>query len=261
MRGRLLRVPLLLAGLALGLVGCGTATQPTETVSSPSTTPAVDDGTPDPQPSPGPSEEPSPAPGTSPVELAGEPYEGPPLGGRPGRLAVVGVAADDVLNVREEPGTDAAVVTTLDPLASEVAATGRARLLSTSIWLEVEVDGVTGWANSSFFAHLGATDDITARVLEDAGDRPSAPTLEELADAVATVVASQDPPSRVVVSAGPDGGDLGEVTVDVIGLADDAVMGLRLVVFATVDPDGFTLRTVEATALCGRGVTADGICV
>lgn len=240
---------------ALGTVGCAADAPVTDPP-----TPTADPGDVSPAPSPDdePSAETSPSP--TPTELAGEVYDGPPLGGFPAALDVIGVAADDVLNVRAGPGVDAEVVATLAPLATDVAATGAARLLPGSIWLEVEVDGTTGWANSSFFAFLGSTDDITARIVEDE-ERPRAATLEELAQLVAARVASQEPASRIVISDGPSVGDLGEVTVDVVGLGDDAAAGLRLVVFATVEADGFTLRTVERTVLCGRGVTDDGICV
>lgn len=197
----------------------------------------------------------------SPTELAGEPFDGPPLNGAPATLDVIGVAADDVLNVRAGPGVDAEIVATLPPLTTDVRATGAARLLPGSIWLELEVDGTTGWANSSYLAFLGGTDDITARLLDQLDERPSAPTLEELAREVAALVASTDPPSEVVISDGPSVGDLGEVTVDVVGLGDDAGRGFRLVVFATQDDDGFTLRTVESTDLCARGTTGDGVCV
>ena len=75
-----------------------------------------------------------------------------------------------------------------------------------------------------------------------------------------------------VAVAPSEGGDVGEVTYDVIGLADDSVAGVRLHVFgAPTDADlprsallqasSFTLKTVETTALCGRGVTLDGLCV
>jgi hypothetical protein len=165
-----------------------------------------------------------------------------------------------VLNVRAGPGVDAEIVATLPPLASEVPATGAARQLPRSIWLEVEADGTTGWANSSFFAYLGGTDDITSRLLAGVDERPSAGTLERLAVDVGGLVASEDPPSRIVITDGPSVGDLGEVTVDVIGLGDDALRGLRLVVFATVDADTFTLRTVEATELCARGGGSGGPC-
>lgn len=246
---------------AMVLAACGTDEPGTVLPdgASPSATPSPSA---EPSPSPSPDEDPSPepSPSPSPVELAGEPFDGPPLNGMPATMLVLGVAADDVLNVRSGPGTDADVVATLAPLATDVAATGAARLLPGSIWLEVEHADGTGWANSSFFAFPGPTDDITARLLEAAGERPSAPTLEELAIDVAALVASEDPPSRIVISDGPDVGDLGEVTVDVVGLGDDAVVGLRLVVFATEEGDGFSLRTVEATDLCGRGVGLEDGC-
>ncbi len=51
-------------------------------------------------------------------------------------------------------------------------------------------------------------------------------------------------------------GDLGEVTFDVVGMPDDAQHGVRLHVFGTPLPGGFALKSVEATVLCSRGVTA-----
>jgi len=81
--------------------------------------------------------------------------------------------------------------------------------------------------------------------------------------AVARTRASTDPRSDIVVVARPTSGDLGEVVIDVIGLGDDSVVGLRLRVFGQpIDTDaGFELRSVEETVLCGRGVSSDGICV
>ena len=79
---------------------------------------------------------------------------------------------------------------------------------------------------------------------------------------VAESQASVEPASRIRVARPPSVRDLGDVTYDVIGLGDDALFGLRLRVFGTPDESGesFTLKTVESTALCGRGVTADGLC-
>ena len=55
--------------------------------------------------------------------------------------------------------------------------------------------------------------------------------------------------------------------VDVIGLGDDSIKGERLHVFATVVYDdagrvvvSYDLKSVEATLLCGRGVS-DGLCL
>lgn len=184
------------------------------------------------------------------------PYEG-------AELAVVGVAADDTLKVRSGPGVEFDVVFELEPLAMDAVATGHNRSLGEAgFWSEITADGRTGWANSAFLLQPGQTRDITAELYPTPADRPSAETMLELGRTVAAANASEEPPSDIVVVDGPTVGDLGEITVDVIGLGDDAQGGVRLKIFAQPDPGGesFTVRTVEATVLCSRGV-ADGLCV
>ncbi len=192
--------------------------------------------------------------------LPGEPIDVPPWRGD--IVAVVGVAHDDVLNVRAAPGIDQAIVATLDPLEDNVLVLGNARSLPKSIWTQVELDGVTGWANISFLAYLGDTDDITARLVNDLGETPRAETMLDLGLIVAEALASEEPLSRVVMSVAPTVGDLGEVTYDVIGLGDDSLHGVRLHVFGTPDEggEGFVLKSVERTQLCARGISG-GFCV
>lgn len=200
---------------------------------------------------------------TSPTtgELPGEeidifPYEG-------AALAVVGVAADDVLNVRTGPGTGFEVAFELEPLADDVVATGHNRMIEgEGMWAEVTSGPRIGWANAGYLLQPAQVTDITTQVAPTPAELPSAETLVELAEQVAATRASQEPPSTITVVDGPTVGDLGEITVDVVGMADDSVGGERLHVFATPDPggEGFTLRTVEATLLCLRGVS-DGLCV
>lgn len=64
---------------------------------------------------------------------------------------VVGVAADDVLNVRAGPGVSAEIVATLAPETAELESTGRIADVGTALWREVVVpgDGV-GWVNAAF---------------------------------------------------------------------------------------------------------------
>ena len=65
--------------------------------------------------------------------------------------AVVLVAPDDVLNVRDEPLGE--IVSTLDPTATGVTTTGSTDTLDDgALWREVETDGETGWVNSRFLA-------------------------------------------------------------------------------------------------------------
>lgn len=192
--------------------------------------------------------------------LAGEPIE---LFAREGDvLGVVGVAHDDVLNVRAGPGTDQPVVATLDPLADDVIATGRARQLPRSLWYEVDVDGVTGWASIAFLAYIGDTFDSTDEAIATLGTGPIAETMVDVGRIVAETFASADPVSEITMTAPPTGSDTAEVTYDVIGLGDDSVLGFRVRVLAEVDEGGeaFRLTRVESTLLCARGLS-EGICV
>ena len=219
------------------------------------------------------------------VALPGEPYEfGPPAGAG---LAVVGVSHDSVLNVRDVPageivarldnvmnvGSEPVVyvrrpdsdelIATLD-LNRGVIATGNTRKLPTTVWHEIGMGDAVGWASSAFLSPLGATTDATAEIVAILGETPAAATLAGLGRIVAEAVASDEPPSRVVVSGAPVIGDLGEVTVDVLGRPDDAVRGFRLHIFAQQDSDSdlFTLKTVESTTICDshRGVSEEGLC-
>jgi hypothetical protein len=117
---------------------------------------------------------------------------------------------------------------------------------------------VTGWADSASLAYLGATYDATARIVAKLGGPPTAGSMLELGRIVAMAEAPTQEPivSRVTVTVAPTLGDLGEVTYDVVGFPDDSVGGERLHVFGTPG-DTFTLKTVEATTLCRRGVSAD----
>ena len=257
---------------------------------------AVDDGS-EPVSTDGDGDAPDDAPGEAPedgseqapedpaVVLPGEPYEfGPPAGAA---LAVVGVSHDSVLNVRDVPAGEIvarldnvmnvgsepvvyvrrpdsdALIATLD-LNRGVIATGNTRKLPTTIWHEIRMGDAVGWASSAFLSPLGATSDATAEIVAILGETPAAPTLAELGRVVAEAVASDDPPSRIVVSGAPVIGDLGEITLDVLGLPDDAVRGFRLHIFAQQDSesDPFTLKTVESTTICDshRGVGEEGLC-
>lgn len=195
-------------------------------------------------------------PAPDPSDLPGEaieiyPYEG-------AELSVVGVAHDDVLNVRVGPGTRFAILEELAPTATGLTATGHNRTVDDGFWTEVIIDGSTGWVNGGFVLQFGATDDITATL----DPLPSGETMIAVAELVAAQRASEEPRSRITIVTEPTVGDLGEVTVDVIGFGDDAVGGERLHVFATPAEggEGFTVKSVEKTPLCSRGVS-EGSCL
>jgi uncharacterized protein YraI len=192
-------------------------------------------------------------------ELPGVPVQAgaPPAGSV---RIVVGVAADDVLNVRSVPGGD--VVGAVGP-TGEVTASGRARDVDGVRWIEVSADDTTtGWVSGRFLAAgTGGTEDLTALTVERHAGVPTADSMAGLGRIVADALASDGTTPRVTVVAGPTSGDLEEITVDLLGLEDDSVAGYRLRVFATEDSGTYTVRTVEATSLCSRAVDPDGLCV
>ncbi len=198
---------------------------------------------------------------TSTTGLPGDPFDGFAEDGDV--LVVMGVAHDDKLNIREGPGTDQALLTRVGPIEDDLTATGRARILSRSIWYEVSTaDGITGWANASFLSFMGGVDDATAEFL-DGGDPPVTETMQQMGELVAAGFASTDPESDIVQSVAPTTGDLHEITYDVVGIGDDSATGYRLHIFATANGDsdeGFTLRTIERTTFCGRGLAGE-LCV
>jgi Bacterial SH3 domain len=196
------------------------------------------------------------APSTTTGELPGEPIEFGPAEGD--TVAVIGVAHDDVLNLRAAPGADQAIVGEIPPTFDALTALGETRELPGSFWIGVDYDGTRGWVNLRYIGYLGDTTDETSVVIDEVD---GAETMLDLGFLVANTFASEDPPSEIVLVEAPTVGDLGEVTYDVIGLGDDALRGVRVHVFGTPITEAFTLRTVEVTALCGRGVDDQGRCV
>ncbi len=199
--------------------------------------------------------------GPTTTTVAGEPVDLGPLAGDV--LGVVGVRHDDVLNVRSGPGVGYSILTGLDPLEDEVVAKGNTWYIPGAFWIEVEAGGVEGWVNLRYVAYLGDTDDMTSRLIADLGERPEAETMLDLGMIVAEAVAFEGEGARdPVVSVAPSVGDLGEVTIDVLGSADDSIGGYRLHVFGmpSESGEGFVLGSVEATVFCSRGVSG-GVCI
>jgi hypothetical protein len=175
-------------------------------------------------------------------------------------LMVMGVAHDDVLNLRAGPGTGQPVLETIPPTYMDLIATGETRRLSGAFWARIDYDGTIGWAHLGFLGYPGSVEDITAELVDDLGSIPTATTMTGLAEIVAESMSSDEVTSAIVQVTPVGTGDLHEVSYDVIGFADDAVVGVRLHIFGQPDGSGFTLKSVEMMVICGRGVD-DGVCV
>jgi hypothetical protein len=172
---------------------------------------------------------------------------------------VIGVRYDDVLNLRAAPGASQPIRDEIPPTYDDLVALGNTRQLPRSFWIEVDYEGTVGWVHMGFVGYAGQVTDQTSRVVEQLGERPVEPSMTDLAEVVASVFDSDEPESDIVQVTPVTGGDLTEVTYDVIGLGDDSVRGSRLHIFAEESGSGFTLRSVEMTAICDRGVD-NGLC-
>lgn len=261
LRGMRRVTPALLAALAMLVAACGTdagtpttTTVPdTTTTTAPSTTTTVETTTTTVETTT------TTTPTDTTTTLAGEPIVFGPADGD--IVMVVGVKYDDVLNLRAAPGADQPISDEIPPTYANLVAQGNTRDLSPGFWIEVDYEGTVGWVNFAYVAFEGDVTDETSTVLDELGERPVEPTMTDLGELVADVFDSEEEgQSDTVQVTEVVEGDLVEVTYDVIGLGDDAVLGYRLHVFAEESGDGFTLRSVEATLLCARGVSG-GACV
>ena len=265
-----------------------------EDASEPEEEPAVEDA-PEPEEEPAVEDAPAPAPEDTDAAapLPGEPFEFGPSAGA--GLAVVGVAHDSALNLRDipsgeviarldnvmdgvrdpavyvrEPDSDE-IIATVD-IQRGIVATGNTRQLPTTIWHELRVGDLLGWASATYLAPLGADRDATAEVVEALGEDPTADTLSDLGLQVSALFASTgEVQSQTTISSRPGVFEaLGDVTLDVLGLPDDSTRGYRVNITADAgaedwtqeDAGPFTLRSVTVTPICDshRGVSDDGLC-
>lgn len=255
------RALLLLICCGILIAACGEDAGTTTTTVSATSSSTTADSSPPSTTAPAPTTTPPSTVDTTPstTTLPGEEIEFGPVAGD--QVMVIGVSFDDHLNLREAPGTAFDVIARIPSDYLELVALGHTRDIGRSFWIEVDFDGVVGWVHMGFIGFQGVTDDLTAFVVEQMAERPTAGSMTELGQLVAEQFVSEDVESDVVKVIDETVGDLGEVTFDVVGLADDSVRGVRLHLFGEPFEGGFALRTLEVTYLCGRGVTDDGICV
>jgi hypothetical protein len=174
---------------------------------------------------------------------------------------VIGVRHDDVLNLRAGPGTNSPIRDEIPPTFTNLVALGNTRELPSSFWIEVDYNGIKGWVSMRYIGYEGDTTDDTARIISELGESPVRASMADLGELIAEIYATSDNATADIVQVTPvTSGDLGEVSYDVVGFADDSVLGSRVHVFGQPANGGFGLKSVEVTVICGRGVD-DGACV
>ena len=157
------------------------ANPPTPTVAAPPATSTL--------PAPPTVAPPLPTPTTGPLPTATA------VSTAPDGYQVAFVAANDVLNVRRQPGANAAVVGRLAPDATGIQITGEGQnLFGSNLWVPVESDAGEGWVNSRFL-----TETISREMF------CSDPAVEELLDQFVEAVEEEDG-KRILELVHPDRG-------------------------------------------------------
>jgi hypothetical protein len=204
---------------------------------------------------------------------AATPQPGPEIKGEPveitvpettNEVAVIGLPATETLSIHALPGIDQLVIGEIPGGADKVVMLGQAFETDDGLlWWLVQYDGIQGWVQPQV-AYPGGSDDVTELVLDAVGDATTFASVDDLVDAVAEPFVSDEGSSRVVgvSSSEPDARFRTQTTVDVIGLADDSILGYRLLVttVGTADDEAQRIERVQRLPLCGRGVTPDGLC-
>jgi hypothetical protein len=238
---------------ASSIAGCEWASDPSPDPTTTSATPSEVETSSEPE-EPTESEEPTAAEPTTPAEddLPGTPVDGFPEAGV--SLTIVGVSAQEILNLRIGPGVEYDSIARMPP-DTNLVATGRNRDLGSSagLWYQVRAGDDVGWVISTYVAELGASRDVTDRFVP----KPRADSRRELIDDVVTAWGGD--PSEAVVVYGPVEIEDLQFRVDVPS-DDDAVTGARLFVVARVRGDTYIVTRVTATQLCARGVSGTGEC-
>lgn len=164
----------------------------------------------------------------------------------------------NVLNVRAASDPQEETLGELDPLGGLATLTGRAVSVSEQTWAEIEGDDGVGWVASPY---LGAAEEVT----EDYSDLPAQQSEAAVADAVAEEALAQlpelDEEDAVLVRAVGDSTEEELQVLDFAGLPDDSVRGDRLVITVGPEAGEWEVTEVEATPICHRGVSEEGLCL
>lgn len=108
---------------------------------------------------------------------------------------VINVSADDILNVRAEPGLDGAIVGRLAADAGGLGVSGERRMVGQSAWVTVTVSGTSeGWVNAHYLAPHDRK--ILFRVVDVEADEHL--NVREGAGTDRSIVARLDPGSKDV---------------------------------------------------------------
>jgi len=190
---------------------------------------------------------------------------------------VVGVAADDVLNVRDGAGVTYAIVGAIPPHGMGVRVTGSGVRVEDATWVPVRYGQVEGWVNASYLARqVGGADESATRTSSSIVMALAAHDMEAVADYVHpdlgvrispyTYVRADGPPAEqdIVLSADEVRGAWDDPTVRLWGVFDGSGLPIEMTFAAywarfIYDQDYARPHAVGFNATIGHGNTINNI--
>lgn len=175
---------------------------------------------------------------------------------------VVGVESGDVLFVRALPDPTSEEVGRLAPTGDTTLA-GRERNVKSGIWAEVELDGGVGWVNTNHLGYIpDRGEDITdeLRALDADGTGEAVDAARNVAESYVESEHGAGGPRPNVIMVETPAHDTPIYRVDIIGQADDSVLGERLELIMEAGASGYQVAEGTGFQLCRRGAGAEGLC-
>jgi hypothetical protein len=173
-------------------------------------------------------------------------------------LAVMRVAPDDVLWVRERPGENERVSGQLAHDARGIRATGPVCQIGKSIWFEILAGSTKGWANGAFFMPATEPANETERFKAMLGSAKYKDADELVTAVVRGLEEEQKEASHVRFEVRLLGVSRKNGTLALLYaccFADDSAMGEQIWLDLTEATGSASLRGARVSVLCPRGTT------
>jgi hypothetical protein len=175
-------------------------------------------------------------------------------------LAVIGVAPDDTLALRERPGANERQLGALPHDTRGVKALGSVCRVGSATWFRVALGDAEGWANGAFLSPATKPVDETARfrkLLGTARFASDGALVSALQKALERELGKEPEPRFEAKLVGTARGSVTVALLHLCCFADDSVQGEQVWLELAQKDGQWTLARARASRLCSRGTSGD----
>jgi hypothetical protein len=177
-----------------------------------------------------------------------------------GELAVIGVAPDDTLALREGPGASERQVGALPHDTRGVRALGPVCRAGTATWFQVALGGAEGWANGAFLSPATNPADETERfrkILGAARFASDTALVATLQKALERELGKEPEPRFAAKLVGIARGNATVALLSLCCFADDSVAGEQVWLELARKDGTWSIARARVSRLCPRGTSGD----